>query len=289
MAKCAVAFSPGHISGFFRRIQGKDVEATGSSGAGIVISEGVRAQVRASFRPSVEIRRLSGDGTIVEVRNGSPPLEYAMARLGVTAHVTTECRLPIGAGFGCSAAALLSSITALSRLFHLGLSRTEVAVLAHEAEVVHRTGLGDVAAIQGGGLACRLGAGIAAPITRSVSIHEPIVALSFGPIPTPTVLDSPDRLLQIERACPTRCPVDLQDFFILSRHFTEESGLITPEVATVLTRCDEAGVPASMTMLGNGVVAAGRTAETVLSQFGEPLLLTIAPHGFSEAEVHDHP
>jgi pantoate kinase len=62
--------------------------------------------------------------------------------------------------FGCSAAALLSSITALSELFSLELQRHEIAALAHEAELVHRTGLGDVAASQGGGLACRKGPGM---------------------------------------------------------------------------------------------------------------------------------
>lgn len=37
----------------------------------------------------------------------------------------------------------------------------------------------------------------------------------------------------------------------------------------MLAACDAAGVPASMTMLGNGVFACGDAADRVLSGFGE--------------------
>jgi len=44
----SVAFCPGHISGYFKRVMGQDAASTGSSGAGIVISEGVLARVAPS-------------------------------------------------------------------------------------------------------------------------------------------------------------------------------------------------------------------------------------------------
>ncbi|MDO9034557.1 MAG: GHMP kinase, partial [Methanoregula sp.] len=124
---------------------------TGSIGAGIVITEGVTATVRHSDIPSVVIRHRAVDGTTSTISRASPPLISIMERLGVTASITTECHLPIGAGFGLSAAALLASATALNRLFTIGLTPWDIARHSHEIEVEHRTGLGDVAAAQGGG------------------------------------------------------------------------------------------------------------------------------------------
>ncbi|WP_214021203.1 pantoate kinase [Methanoculleus sp.] len=272
MVRTAVAFSPGHISGYFRRVEGSDPSTTGSVGAGVVIDEGVRSTVEEAAETSVRVVRQD------HASAGSPPVEYALDRLGVTARVTTECRLPIGAGFGLSAAALLATLTAANHLFDLNLSGDEVAARAHEAEVLHRTGLGDVAASRSGGVVCRTGPGIHAAITR-IYPEEPLYAVSLGPLPTASVLSSEEAMARIAAAFPDRCPRDLADFCLLSRAFAEKSGLIAPEVRRVLKFCDAAGVPASMTMLGNGVFAAGVGAEQVLSRSGEVYRLTVARRG----------
>ena len=272
MVRTAVAFSPGHISGYFRRIEGRDAATTGSIGAGVVIDEGVRSTVEEAGETSVRVLR---DGC---VSTGSPPIEYALDRIGVCARVTTECRLPIGAGFGLSAAALLATLTAANSLFDLGLSADGVAAAAHEAEVVQRTGLGDVAASLGGGVACRKGPGITAEVARFYP-EEPIYAMSLGPLPTASVLASAETMARISAAYPRRCPHNLIDFYRLSRSFAERSRLIAPDLRRVLEACDAAGVPASMTMLGNGVFASGAAAEGVLARFGEVYTLAVAHRG----------
>jgi pantoate kinase len=199
--------------------------------------------------------------------------------------VTAESVLPAGAGFGLSAAALLASISALSALFDLRLSDLEVASLAHEIEVIHRTGLGDVAACQGGGIECRKGPGIGAEIERIPDPGRILHAVSFGPIPTPQVLGDPGRMEKISKAFPGRCPRNLGDLFSLSRSFAEKSGLVTPRVREVLSACDRAGVSSSMTMLGEGVFALGDEAVPVLSPFGKVFTLRIAERGFTRGEV----
>ncbi len=272
MVRTAVAFSPGHISGYFKRVEGSGPESTGSVGAGVVINEGVRSTLTPATRTSVRVVWRD------RVSAGSPPIEYALDRLGVAARVTTECRLPIGAGFGLSAAALLSTLTAANHLFDLGLSTDEVAARAHEVEVFLRTGLGDVAASQGGGVVCRTGPGIHADIIRFYP-DEPLYAVTLGPLPTASVLSSPETMTRIAAAYPGRCPRDLVDFCLLSREFARASGLIEPGVRRVLQACDAAGVPASMTMLGNGVFACGDDANRILSRFGEVEHLTIARRG----------
>jgi pantoate kinase len=284
MGRSEVGWSPGHLSGYFRRIGGDTPVSTGSTGAGVVIRQGVMAVAEPSPAPQVVVSRRSPEGTLSVVATTSPPVEYAMERLGVTARVSTETVLPIGAGFGLSAAALLSTLSALDRLFSLGLGPRGVATLAHEAEIVHRTGLGDVAACQGGGFDCRKGAGIDGEILRIPATGEDITAVSFGPISTPDVLSSGETLSRVDRAYPGRCPRDIADFFRLSRAFAEQSGFITLRVREAISACDRAGLPASMTMLGEGVFAWGRGAEEVLAPFGEILSLKVSGAGFSPVE-----
>jgi pantoate kinase len=277
MEGAAIAWSPGHISGYFKRIQGLSARETGSCGAGIVIGEGVVARAVPSRSPIVRM-------VLPEMpagRDRVPLIESAMERLGVSAEVTTESRLPAGAGFGLSAAALLASISALSALFGLGLPDREIASLSHEIEVEHRTGLGDVAACQGGGIECRKGPGVGADIQRIPAPGREISAVSLGPIPTPLILGDPARMEGIARAFPGRCPRDLEDFVGLSRSFAEASGLITPRVRDVLLACDREGIRASMTMLGEGVFALGDGAPPVLSPFGRVYRLRVSDRGFS--------
>jgi pantoate kinase len=227
----------------------------------------------------VIVRRLDAAGACIETLSSSPPLAYVLGRLGITAAVETECRLPIGAGFGLSAAALLATLTAASRSHGLGLSPHAIAALAHEAEVVHRTGLGDVAACQGGGRVVRDGPGIDAPIRRSFDLPGPLCAVSFGPISTPTVLGSREQMARVAAAFPARTPADAKEFFSLSCGFAEASGLLTPEARTVIRRCRKNGIRAGMTMLGNGVFAYGPGAPALLGKYGEVFPFTVAAAG----------
>jgi pantoate kinase len=273
------AFCPGHISGYFRRIEGETIATTGSIGAGIVISEGVTATVIPADSTSISVNRRDDSGNIVHIFNTSPPLEYVLKKIGVTASITTVCRLPIGAGFGLSAAALLATLTAVNQCYDLGRTPHDIALLAHEAEVIHRTGLGDVAACQEGGRVVRNGPGIDAPIVRTFDLHEPLYAVSFGSISTPSVLGSPEQMERVSAAFPPAKPENAEDFFRFSRQFAEKSGLLTREAGSVIRQCTDSNVPASMTMLGNGVFAYGENAREILSASGDVYSFTVARAG----------
>jgi pantoate kinase len=279
------AFCPGHISGYFRRIDGPDPAATGSIGAGIVIDSGVTANVRPATTSSITIKKIDQDGVTRETAHDSPPLRSALDRIGVKVNLVTECRLPIGAGFGLSAAALLATLSAVNRLLGPGLRVEEIVGIAHEIEVIFRTGLGDVAACQGGGRVVRTGAGIRGPIERYFDLSEPLYAVSFGPIHTPAVLGSPEQMAKVSVAFPTTLPENTGDFFRLSREFADRSCLETPAVKRVLAACDRENVPASMTMLGDGVFAYGKAAGPVLRTFGEVHELHMARSGVRIVEV----
>lgn len=277
--QAVAAFCPGHISGYFRRVIGNDAATTGSIGAGIVISEGVVSRVRPSGHTTIGVFRRDPLGRPIRIAQDSPPVRSALYEIGTAAAVTTECRLPIGSGFGLSAAALLATLTAVNRLYDLGLSEKQIAHAAHGAEIRNRTGLGDVAACRGGGMVVRNVAGVDAPVQRFLHIREPVAVVSFGPIHTPAVLSSKEQMNRIAAAYPRGVPGGIVEFFSRSREFARASGLITPQVAAILDACEERGVPAAMTMLGNGVFACGRQAPAILSRFGTVCDMTIAKEG----------
>jgi pantoate kinase len=279
MPTSVTAFCPGHLSGYFSPVFGTDLQTTGSLGAGIVIHEGVTARVTRAETQEIAVRRFDSIGNVLVELAESPPISSLMERLPVTVRIETECRLPIGAGFGLSAAALVASALAVNVLGDLGLSPGECCELAHETEILNHTGLGDVAACQGGGRDYRQGPGLHAAITRYFDIHEPLYAVNFGPLPSPGILGSPEVLAGVSRAFPGQVPDTPFRFFDLSRHFAEESGLMTPEIEEVLDHCTREEVPATMTMLGNGVFSLGPKGGEVLSSYGEVYELQLAPFG----------
>ncbi|KAF1078365.1 pantoate kinase [Methanogenium sp. MK-MG] len=285
MAASAIGFSPGHISGYFRRVDGDSPDSTGSCGGGIVIDKGVYATVTPSDRTSVSVclERSPGDETCIA--HTSPPIEYALKRLGVTAAVKTVTSLPPGAGFGLSAAALLATLAAANALFDTHLTDDAIARLAHLSELQYQTGLGDVAACTGGGIVCRMQPGITPDITRMNGDGVCISALSFGELHTADVITSPADMARVTEAYTAECAGSPEDLFRISRLFAERSGLVPDEIRPVLQACDDNGIPASMTMLGKGVFALGNKAFSVLSEFGIPLELHVAAEGFRLIEV----
>jgi pantoate kinase len=125
----------------------------------------------------------------------------------------------------------------------------------------------------------RSGPGIDGAITRSFDLPEPLFAVSFGPISTPSVLGSQEQMDRVAAAFPPGPPEDAEDFFRISRRFAEKSGLLTREAGAVIQNCADNNVPASMTMLGNGVFAYGREARDILSASGEVYAFTVAKAG----------
>ena len=84
---------------------------------------------------------------------------------------------------------------------------------------------------------------------------------------------------KVRAAFPECEPNDLADLMKNSRSFAEKSGLLTPRLMEILKSCDAAGIPASMTMLGEGIFACGKDAKSVLSAFGEVYTLSVSKTG----------
>ena len=109
------AFAPGHVTGIFRPdAESHDPRGRGSVGAGVVLELGAWAE--ACFTPGPARRvRLTGDGP------GPWPISEDVARrlasrLSGTVTVRLAHELPVGQGFGMSAAGALATALAVGTL-----------------------------------------------------------------------------------------------------------------------------------------------------------------------------
>lgn len=255
----ARAFAPAHITGIFRPAHdGRDPRARGSLGAGVVLDIGVSAD--AEFDPSGPHRvRLRGDTS-----RPLPISSEVARRLFPTGNGTLSVRLshdlPIGQGFGLSAAGALATALAVSAV--VGGTRQAAVETAHLADLFGGGGLGGVAAIAGGGgLEYRTRAGV--PPWGRV-IHRPwsgtlFVGVVGGPIPSPRILRSRRALERIERA--SRDLPDLlrrpnaDAFFRASARFTDLAGLTTPPLVRVIDALRARGAEAAQAMFGRSFFA----------------------------------
>jgi pantoate kinase len=131
------AFAPAHVSGLFAvHDDDPDPLKRGSRGAGWSLDDGAVAQVAKDPEGAV---RISIDGQPAE----APVTRAALARLAPGQGLAVDLRLhlPIGQGFGMSAAGTLAACLAAAD--ELGLDPELALEAAHVAEVESGTGLGD--------------------------------------------------------------------------------------------------------------------------------------------------
>lgn len=258
------AFAPGHVTGIFRpEAVHRDPRARGSVGAGVVLELGAWAEAEFSAGRRSRVR-VVGDG-----RGPWPISEDAARRLSPEASGSLTVRLahelPIGQGFGMSAAGALATALAVASIS--GRPRSEAVRVAHLADLFGGGGLGGVAAILGGGLEVRTKPGV--PPFGEV-VHRPFApALLVGvvgrPIPSPSVLRDPGALARIARAAHGwerlgRRPSP-EEFFRLSERFTDRAGLESAAVARTVAALRRRGASACQAMFGQSFFAWPRSAE----------------------------
>ncbi|MFB0560909.1 MAG: pantoate kinase [Candidatus Lokiarchaeia archaeon] len=264
----AKAFSPGHITCFFQICDAPiDPLLKGSKGAGFSIQHGVitRVQVTPSNNTSVKIS-MNGKSCDAEVTQtvAGLALDLALQKHGkeYDVKIRQEMQIPVGAGFGASGAAALSTSLALNYALNLGLTKNKSAQLAHIAEVTHKTGLGDVIAQNEGGVEIRIRPG--APGYGQIDIVPSacdfaVVCGSVGKLETKEVLSNPEKRKKINEAGDRLVKELLKEASVdnlisLSKSFTKQTGLASQTVTNTIRCLEDAGFKnCSMVMLGQSV------------------------------------
>jgi pantoate kinase len=270
----ATAFAPGHISCFFEPVFSQDLSRTGSRGAGINTSLGAISEVFAENSTTQDFE------IFINNRKSNAPvtrlaLKYLIGENPIRVVVKTKSELPIGQGFGMSAAGALSATYALSKI--VGLHTSEAMKASHFAEVQLRTGLGDVMGICFGGVEVRKSAGLPpwGMIEHIPGGFELVLCIVGKKIDTKKILQDPGKTTKIAeygKYCTKKLLENpsVENLFSLSQTFTIKTGLADKRVLEAIEATKKYGM-ASMCMLGNSVFAIGKTNQlcNVLSSFGK--------------------
>jgi pantoate kinase len=258
------AFAPGHVTGLFAPdLAARDPRGRGSVGAGLVLELGVHAEARwrsGGARSELRIRSDAG----VELPISSEVARRLLGGRRGRLEVRLRHELPIGQGFGMSAAGAVASGLAVAR--SLGEPRQRALETAHLSDLFGGGGLGGVAAILGGGLEIRDRAGIP-PFGRVR--HRPVttpilLAVVGGPLPSPPLLRDPAFLDRVRDAAAPglarlRQRPGLETFLDESERFTDRLGLAPLGVRRRIADLRATGSPAAQAMFGECVFMVPRT------------------------------
>ena len=247
-------FVPAHITGFFCIEHDEDPLKNGSCGAGFLLDSGVKTTIKNSNKFKINVNQGS-DIVINEV------LKYF--DVDESFKIVQDIQVPIGAGFGTSAASALSLSIAFNEFFDCGLSLTECGQIAHRVEVSLGGGLGDVIAQMGKGLVLRTKPG--APGIGEIKSFENdlfIATKTFGEINTASVIGD-EEYRRIISDNGHECLKDfekdssIENFLRLSHDFSLNTKLMTSEVQSSVNIFNSSSdiLASSMAMLGNTVFA----------------------------------
>ena len=258
----AIAFSPAHITGFFKaELDGKEPNQLGSLGAGFSIQKGVKTTVNVRSKKEHDINdytiRVKGFNT-GDIRVS----EYVLNEFlldGKYFDVTHEIDVPVGYGFGCSGAVALSLAIALNDALKYGYTKTKVAQIAHKAEIKCQTGLGDVLASYHGGFEIRIKSG--APGVGEVQRITPkekleVMIICFNPISTKKFLKEKISLINglggkmVQKLVKSQ---DMDEFQDMSIKFAQYIHVITPKMNKVIKDLHDNGIKCGIALFGETI------------------------------------
>ncbi len=257
----ASAFVPGHITGFFRPVEHHELLRTGSMGCGVVLNRGVYTSVDVDEADASEVRVfLDGEEVRYPITEDVAWELLRKAEGKFAVKIYHQVEVPVGQGFGASAAGALGTSLALSKALDLPMTLNQCGAIAHVSEVRNATGLGDVIAECNGGLVLRLAPG--APgigVVDRIPCNSNVVAWVVGPpLSTRLVLTDERKMNRIQAASEKSMEAIMkrptpESFLRISREFALESGLMSPEISGAVKILEEKGIIGSMIMLGNSV------------------------------------
>lgn len=268
--ECSI-FVPSHITGFFQIIEHDNPLLTGSLGAGVVIDKGVITTIETSSKDhglDIKINGKKNYSLDLITRKTIALIENLFPFDGGI-KIQHHLELPVGCGFGTSAALALGTSLGLSRILGLPLSFNQVASIAHQAEIELSTGLGDVIGETSRGIVMRIKEGSPEFGKLDQIISQPLYVILkvLGPLDTSSVIQNPvlkesinhwgklmlDQLKKNPQA---------NKFMELSLNFAQKTSLISSEIEEIVKILQEETLGSSMAMLGNTAFALSDSPDT---------------------------
>lgn len=265
----ASAFCPAGISSFFQAVTTgsppRSLEAAcriGARGGGFVIDKGVTTEVEIAFTEDTGIDVIINGNNAPEAKVTREVFRLLLSRIETPcqASVSHHVEVPIGAGYGASAAGAVSTAMALVKALDLKMTLNQIAQIAHTAEIRCATGLGSVSGVVRGGAILILEPGAPGydrvdwlPMNPS---HQ-IVTASFAPISKKDIIFSKDALQVVNREAQKVLQQILTNpdpvrFLKLCRGFAQKAGFLSERLAKVIEKAMAAGaLGATQNMIGD--------------------------------------
>jgi pantoate kinase len=285
--KTAKAFSPSGISSFFEICDTTpkgtlilDLEKVGARGGGFGIQKGTKTAVSVLKSKINEIHVFINEKKAPRAETTRAVAQALLEKTDGTHKILVkhQVEVPIGAGFGSSAAGALNTALALSKTLNLNLTYNQLGRIAHIAEVKCKTGLGTVGPLMLGGCILTLepGApGIALIDRIPITTKHVIVAGVFGPTPTKAVLSSPEKRKTVNKWGRKTLETildepSLENFMTCCCDFAMKTGLMTERLRSLAKLALKAGaIGAAQNMVGDAIHALTTldNAENVVQAF----------------------
>src|SRR5438309_9198510 len=256
----AVAFCPGHITGFFKaEMEEKRPELQGSIGAGFCIKEGVTTSIKVSSseKPGFKIKVTGYQSDNTQVSEFVIDEFFKIVKENYFIDVEHHLEIPVGYGLGSSGAVALSLAFALNKALETNLSRTQVGQIAHNAEIHCKTGLGTVLSSYHGGFEIRTKHG--APgigSLRKIRTDYSAIVICFSPISTKKIIKTELSKINglggkmVSKLLKSR---DQMEFLDMSLEFAKYVGVITPTMQKVINDLWQHGFKCGIAMFGETV------------------------------------
>lgn len=270
---CSI-FVPSHITGFFEILDNQNSLKKGSRGAGVVMDKGVITKTKITGGDGVSIK-INGKNDLENVTITEKTIEIIKREYNLVDKkiiINHDVQVPIGAGFGTSAAFALGTVIGISKILELPLTFNEAAQIAHIAEVEMKSGLGDVIGEISGGIPLRVkegapGVGIADKMILNEKDELFVISKTFGEIKTADIIEDREHKKKINEMGRNLLQELIKDpkpqkFMKLSRKFAENTGLMSNEVKETVEILESETIGASMAMLGNTAFAISENEDT---------------------------
>ena len=286
-----VAFCPAHITGFFKAELEKksNIGELGSQGAGFSIQKGVKTTVRVRKKTEYDTSNFHLNILGYQTDNAQVS-EFVIKKFldlvgkDVFVDIDHNITVPVGYGLGCSGAVALSLGLALNQALDTGLSKEQVGLIAHEAEIKCQTGLGDVLASYHGGFEIRTKSG--APghgiVKKIKSDNYTAVIICFSPISTKRFIS--ERLpfinglggKMVTKLEQSKNIIEFQD---MSLEFAKYVNVITPKMARVIKDLNKNRINCGVALFGETIFSlVPKNKETkaidILKKYDDGIIIT---------------
>ncbi|AMK15111.1 pantoate kinase [Methanobrevibacter olleyae] len=212
-------FVPSHITGFFSIFDNENPLLKGSLGAGVLLDKGVITEISkikkekendSSKDLTIMINDKKDEYNEIIILKTLELMKKDLNKKNILFNleniiINQRIQVPIGCGFGTSAASAIGTAICINEFFNLDLSIEECGQYAHLAEISLGTGLGDVIAELSKGIVLRTKVGAPAyGEVKSLVPHEKqgfgislseesnfyVITKTFGEISTSSIIEN---------------------------------------------------------------------------------------------------